>query len=51
MRSQKVFTWLLMLRERPREASMPKNSRRRTRCQSSKMAKRILVSSARNEGI
>jgi hypothetical protein len=46
-----VFTWLFMLKERPREASMLKNSRRRTKCQSSKMVRRILVSSAGKKGI
>jgi hypothetical protein len=38
-------------KERPREARMPHTSRNKTSCQSSKMAIRILVSSARKMGI
>jgi hypothetical protein len=40
-----------MIKERPREARMPHISRKKTSYQSIKMAKRILVSSARKKGI
>jgi hypothetical protein len=46
-----IFTLLLMIKERPREARMPHTSRKKTSCQSIKMAKKILVSSATKRGI